>query len=44
MISFMFFLFSSAEVIEKRPHLHRGDMGNLNPPRGFYKGVLITKR
>jgi hypothetical protein len=25
MIYFMFFLFSSEEVIEKRPHLHRGD-------------------
>jgi len=40
----MFFLFSSTEVIEKRPHLHRGDKGNLNLARGFYKEILITKR
>jgi len=40
----MFLLFSSAEVIEKRPHLHRGDKQNLTPARGFYKEILITKR
>jgi len=40
----MFFLFSSKEVIEKRPHLHRGDIGNLNPREGIYKGNLVTKR
>jgi len=40
----MFFLFSSTEVIEKRPHLHRGDKENLTPRKGFYKEILITKR
>jgi len=40
----MFFLFSSTEVIEKRPHLHRGDIGNLNLVKGIYKAISVTKR
>jgi len=40
----MFFLFSSTEVVEKRPPLHRGDKENLNPAVPIYKEILITKR